>query len=152
MSFEVIIINLVISVPVYFICRKIFKNIKDDKRKRLVIGLATIVITPVLYTGLIVAWVAALSYYPEKDFNTEKWNSDADKRYEMTDDLIESKILMGKTKQDVVNFLGQAEADFNNSQWSYYIGFKPGLINIDPDVLEIEFKDNKVVKCWTHGT
>jgi outer membrane protein assembly factor BamE (lipoprotein component of BamABCDE complex) len=70
----------------------------------------------------------------------------------MTDDLVDNKKLIGKTKEEVIELLGPEEHTVSNSRWTYYIGFKPGIMAIDPDVLEIEFEDGKVVKCWTHGT
>jgi predicted P-loop ATPase len=36
--------------------------------------------------------------------------------------------------------------------WNYYLGFRPGFANIDPDVLDIEFKDGKVIRVRQHDT
>jgi len=70
----------------------------------------------------------------------------------MTDDLVDNEKLIGKTKEEIKELLGQEENNLDASRWTYYIGYKPSIIGIDPDVLEIEFKDDKVVKCWTRRT
>ncbi len=152
MGLVVIIINLVLAIPTLFLCRFIFRKIKDKGIRLLTIGVATFALTPLIYVGLIVAWVVYVSYYPERDFDKEKWKTDIEKRYELTDDLIDSGRLIGKTKEEVKELLGQEDLSFDGSRWTYYIGFKPSLFGIDPDVLEIEFKDGKVSKCRTRGT
>lgn len=152
MGFDVIIINLVLAIPTYFICRLVSRRIQDTGTRRLTTWLLTIVLTPIIYVGLIVAWVSFASYYPERDFDKENWRTDIEKRYEMTDDLVDNEKLIGKTKEEVKELLGQENVNFDSTLWTYYIGFKPSILGIDPDVLEIEFKDNKVSKCWTRGT
>jgi hypothetical protein len=109
-------------------------------------------ITPVIYVGLIIGWVSYVSYYPERDFDKEKWRTDIERRYEMTDDLVENGKLIGKTKDEIKELLGQEEVSLDGLRWTYYIGFKPSLFGIDPDVLEIEFKEDKVSKCWIRET
>lgn len=152
MGLDVIIINLILAIPTFFLCRLIFRRIKDKGTRQLTIWLTTLVLTPIIYVGLIVGWVAYVSYYPERDFDKEKWKSDIEKRYEMTDDLVDNEKLIGKTKEEIKELLGQEEVSLDGSRWTYYIGFKPSLFGIDPDVLEIEFKDGKVSRCWTRQT
>lgn len=114
--------------------------------------IATLIFTPLIYVGLVVGWLVSVSYYSVKDFDKEKWNTDIEKRYEMTDDLIDNGKLIGKTKNEIKELLGQEAVSSDSAQWTYYIGFKPGPFAIDPDVLEVEFKNGKVLKCWTRGT
>lgn len=152
MGLDVLVINLILAFPTFFVCRFIFRKISDNGTRRLAIWIATIVLTPVVYISLIFMWVSYVSYYPERDFDKERWRADTETRYEMTDDLIENDKLIGKTKDEVKKLLGQEEVSPDGSRWIYYIGFSPSLFGIDPDVLEIEFKDDKVSKCWTRET
>ena len=152
MGLDVIIINLILSIPTFFLCRLIFRKIKDKGVRQVTTWLTTILLTPIIYVGLIVVWVAYVSYYPERDFDKAKWKTDIEKRYEMTDDLVDNGKLIGKTKEEVKELLGQEDVSLDGSRWTYYIGFKPSLFGIDPDVLEIEFKEDKVSKCWTRET
>ena len=68
MGIDVIVINLILAIPTYFICRLIFKRINDKGFRRVTTWAATIALTPVVYVGLILIWVAIASYYPERDF------------------------------------------------------------------------------------
>lgn len=151
---EVYVINLVIGIVTFFILRWILKRmIKTSRSLRIASTLiGTIILTPLIYAGLIFCWIAIASYYPERDFDKEKWRTDIEKRYEMTDDLVDNEKLIGKSKKEIKELLGQEEVSMDSSRWTYYIGYKPGVLGIDPDILEIEFKDDKVVKCWTRGT
>ncbi|MFB9865502.1 hypothetical protein [Rufibacter immobilis] len=75
-----------------------------------------------------------------------------EKRYELSADIIDSKMLLGKTKPEVRQLLGDEGNTDLSDHWNYYLGFRPGFANIDPDVLDIEFKDGKVVKVGQHET
>ena len=75
----------------------------------------TIVMTPFLYVSLIFIWISYISYYPERDFDKEKWNANIETRYEMTDDLIDNGKLIGLTKDDVRQLLGEEEVSFNET-------------------------------------
>jgi hypothetical protein len=152
MGFDVIIINLILAVPVFFLCRLLFRKIIDDSKRRRLTWITTIVLTPLLYASLIFMLIAVVSYYPKRNFDKDKWRADVETRYEMTDDLVDNQKLIGKTREEVSELLGENGVNPNGLRWTYYIGFKPGLIRIDPDVLEIEFKDDRVSACWTHGT
>ena len=70
----------------------------------------------------------------------------------MSEDIIESKLLIGKTKQEIVELLGDDYYSYNENHIAYDLGFVPGLLNIDPDVLDIYFENGKVIKVDQHGT
>lgn len=55
-------------------------------------------------------------------------------------------MLIGKTKKEVKETLGNEQNSNLSNNWIYYLGFKPSLINIEPDALIIEFKNDKVIK------
>lgn len=152
-SYEVFVIILLLGIPVFFIWRWLLKKyIKSDKSRIIATWIATIITAPFIYIGVILIWLYTLSYYPTNDFNKEKWLSDTEKRYEMSGDIIESEMLIGKTKSEVKQILGDDGNEDESDNWSYSLGFKPGFANIDPDVLDIEFKDGKVVKVGQHNT
>ncbi len=93
-----------------------------------------------------------MSYYPTHDFDKEKWFTDEEKRYEMSDNIIESNMLIGKTKTEIQQILGDGDNSDQSDGWYYYLGYRPGFANIDPDVLYIEFKNGKVIKVEQHKT
>ena len=152
-SIEVYFIILILAIPTFFIWRWIFrKHIKDRKKLNIATLIATIIATPLIYVGIIMFWIFSKSYYPSKDFDRQKWISDKEKRYELSEEIIESEMLIGKTKAEVKQILGDEENTDDSDLWNYYLGFKPQLFGIDPDVLVIEFKNGIVIKVGQHET
>ena len=68
----------------------------------------------------------------------------------MSEDIIDSEMLIGKTKEEVINLLGKGYSLYDDNWIAYYLGFVPGWIGIDPDVLDIYFKHGKVVRVGQH--
>ena len=133
--------------------RKILDNsVKVDKTRKIATWTATIVATPLIYVGLIMLWFFSISYYPTHGFDNQKWFADKEKRYELSEDLIDSKMLIGKTKPEVRQILGDEGNNDKSDYWNYYLDFRPGFANMDPDVLDIEFKDGKVIRVGQHET
>ena len=148
---EVYFILLVLGIPVFFIWQRLLKKfVKTGKTRKIATWTATIVTTPLLYAGLILLWLFSMSYHPTHDFDQQKWAADKEKRYELSADLIDRKMLIGKTKSEVRQLLGDEGNTDESDFWNYYLGFRPGFANIDPDVLVIEFKDGKVIKVGQH--
>ncbi len=145
-SIEVYFILLILGLPVYFICRKVFRKfIKKDSTRRIAVWISTIILTPVLYGGLILLFFFIISYHPNYNFDKKAWLDNKEERYKLSEDIINSKLLVGKTKSEVRNLLGDDGNLDTTDNWHYYLGFKPQFASIDPDVLEIEFKNDRVV-------
>ncbi len=152
-SIEVYFILMVLGVATFFICRMFFKKfIKVEKTRKIATWIATLIATPLIYIGIIMLWLFNMSYHPTHEFDKEKWFADKETRYELSENIIESKILIGKTKSEVRQILGVENNLDQSDYWSYYLGFRPGFANIDPDVLDIEFKNGKVIKVGQHET
>ena len=108
--------------------------------------ISTLILTPLTYIGIILISFFAVSYHPKEEFSREKWFAEEETRYELTDDLIDRELLIGKTKKEVVELLGNT--DTTTQQMRYYIGFEPGFISLDPSMLCINFEDGRVVDIW----
>jgi hypothetical protein len=91
-----------------------------------------------------------INYYPHRDFNKQQWLKNKETRYEYSKDIIESNILIGKTKAQVISILGDAGNLNTDDTWYYGLGYKPELFNIDPSSLAINFKNGKVVNVEQH--
>jgi hypothetical protein len=153
MSIEVYFILLLLGILTFFFWRWLLKKfIKADRTRKLATWTVTIVSTPLIYAGLIILWVLSMSYHPDHHFDKEKWFNDKEKRYELSEDIIDSEMLIGKTKTEVQQLLGNEDNTKGSNSWSYYLGFRPGFFTMDPDVLDIEFKHGKVVNVEQHGT
>jgi outer membrane protein assembly factor BamE (lipoprotein component of BamABCDE complex) len=149
---SVYIINLIISIPTFFLLRWALKRVikTDDLLRKIVTWVGTIFLTPIIYFALCIAIIAYISYYPTKTFDETIWRTDTEKRYEMTEDIIDNKLLIGKTKDQIIKTLGDDYFKYDENRWGYDVGFVPRLFNIDPDVLDIHFKDDKVESVGQH--
>ena len=81
-------------------------------------------------------WIMSISYYPSYEFDAAKWSANVEERYQMSEDIIESMMLIGKTQNDVIELLGTEFHEDNDNRMIFELGFVPGLISIDPDYLE----------------
>jgi hypothetical protein len=154
MSPEVPIIILILAIPIYFLSKWILKKLKlgNAKNRKYLAIIPSIILSPLLYVGIIIIWFFSVSYYPKTDFNKQKWNENKEERYKMSSEIIKSEILIGKTKDEVIELLGNDYYTYNDNHIAYDLGFVPGLFNIDPDVLDIYFENGKVNKVDQHET
>ena len=154
MSPEVPIIILIIAIPTYFISKWLLKKLKlgNESNRKYIAIVPTIILTPLIYLGIIIIWIFSISYYPQQDFNKEKWDSNIEERYTMSEDIIESEMLIGKTKTEVLEILGTEYLTCDENHITYYLGFVPGFVSIDHDVLDIYFENGRVVKVTQHQT
>jgi hypothetical protein len=60
----------------------------------------------------------------KKTFNKLLWAEQREERKQMISSLINSEILIGLTKTEVLEILGFEFNDANSDTWSYYIGTK----------------------------
>ncbi len=137
----------VLTIPIFFLWRVIFRKSKMVKlMKYTTVSVLTIITAPVLYIGIIAAMFFAGEYYPDRNFDAKGWKHRADQRYEYAKDIVNSKLLIGKSENEVIRLLGKREYPDTTKTWGYELGFRPEIGNIDPDVLYVEFKDGRVVE------
>lgn len=154
MSPEVPIIVIIIACIVYYISKLILKrlNFGTSKKRKIVALISSIILSPLIYLGIIYMMLFTISYYPSNDFDKIKWDTNKAERYKMSEDIIESEILIGKTKTEIFQLLGNDFYSYNNNHIAYELGFVPGLFNIDIDVLDIYFENEKVIKVSQHSS
>jgi hypothetical protein len=115
--------------------------------------IGSLVVAPILYVGLMGAIIFSIYSYPSRNFTVEAWHAAGWRhefgdnipptRFEYSADLIAKKLLIGKTKEEVIAILGEGHE--TNNRISYDLGFVPGH-GIDPDFLEVYFENGVVVK------
>lgn len=147
----IITIPLIILMCVVFILVFLFVR-TIDKRKWLTV-LVSLIITPFIYFYGVYPMINIFSnYHHQKYFSSELWIEKPSLRYELTDDLIASNILIGKTKTEVESLLGPYEwlswndtiKDHDNNKWNYSLGIEPGAFNTEKECIEIVFNNDKV--------
>lgn len=130
----------IIGLVTFFLLRKIIGRWTQDVGYKNVLSIGgTFALTPVIYLVLIMGLLYSSSYYRATDFDQAEWMAHPNERFRMSEDMIDSRMLIGKTKAEIEALLG---ADFSRSseyEISYYIGFVPDMFSIDPDVISIRF-------------
>ncbi len=147
LSIEVYFILLLISIPIFFLCRMFLKNLTTDKKIKYISALVvSIILTPLIYLGLITFVFYFITREPRSNFNKSKWMTEREDRYTMGNNIVQSKILIGKDSIQVLQFLGQP--NWKNStatSWTYNMGMGAGF-GFFFNYLAIKFENNKVAK------
>ncbi len=147
---------LIISCIIIAVLLYLFINAIDDERKWLNVLLA-LLITPLayFYIGYPISTIF-LPYHHQKEFSIDKWGEKPGLRYEMIDNMIETRFLEGKTQQEIKQLLGkpqwlswdEAKKDYNPNKWNYGVGVLPGVFKSIKEDVEITFEENKVSKVF----
>ncbi|MFD2543246.1 hypothetical protein ACFSSB_13010 [Lacinutrix gracilariae] len=90
----------------------------------------------------------SLTWLFEERFNAEQWHSQPLTRYKMVEDIIESNILIGKTKQEVILLLGEAiPSSLNGKEHLVYaLGKPPSFFEPKNEILVVIFENHLVIK------
>ena len=149
----VVIFNLIIFVLVFLFVKTI------DKRKWLSV-LVSLVLTPLVYFYVFYPILNIFSsYHHQKYFNSEVWIEKPGLRFEMTENILKSDTLIGKTKPEIEKLLGTYEwlswndtiKNHDENLWNYALGLKPGALNNKKECMTIVFKDDKVSDIETYN-
>jgi hypothetical protein len=129
-----------------------------DKRKWLV-ALISLVITPVIYFYVFYPFLNIISnYHHQKYFNTSSWKESPALRYEMIDQMKISEDLLGISEVEAKKLLGQpewyswddAKKQFDSTKWNYGLGIEPGAFNKEKSNALIEFHEGYLTKISSY--
>lgn len=154
MSPAVPIIILIISIPMYFLCIWGFVKwgIGSERNRNLNAIIMTVILSPMVYIGIITVWISMACHYTSREFDEAGWNTNVYERYRMSRDIISSEMLIGKTLEEVIEILGEDVSIDGEEHVVYYLGFVPSILAIDPDVLDIYFRNGQVTRVEQHRT
>jgi hypothetical protein len=147
-NWQVFIIHLFISIPTYIVLYLIFqKRIADKLKRNIITVFSTIVLTPFIYTWLIITFFSLLFYEPKMKFDQTIWEENKNERYQMGEDLVKSKILIGKDTSDVKLLLGQPTwKDSLNRSWTYDMGTGSSGFSLIFHSLTLNFNKSQVMQ------
>jgi len=147
---------LVISIVVIYVL--VFLFLKTIDKRKWLNALISLVLTPIVYLYVFYPLVNIFSsYHHQKYFNSEAWKEKPAQRFEMTENIIESDTLIGKSKAKIQQLLGQYEwltwndsiKNHDDNLWNYSLGLKPGAMNNKKECMTLIFKDGKVATIET---
>ena len=146
LHFLILLANVIIAIPVFLVLKWLLTRTDLSTRIRKFLQISgSVVLAPIIFFGSIYGMLYVLHYHPNKDFDRQEWAKDPWQRYEMSQDIIESRMLIGKPKREVELLLG-GECDIYIDRCSYMLGFEPGIFSMDPTNLVITFENGKVIK------
>ncbi|MDO5969636.1 hypothetical protein Q4Q35_07440 [Flavivirga aquimarina] len=125
-----------------------------DKRKWVSL-LISLVLAPLAYFYVFYPILNIFSsYHHQKHFNAEAWKDKPSLRYEMSKEIIDESLFLGKSKKEVETLLGKSEwFGWNDSikatssdMWNYNLGFKPGAFNNMQECIELIYNNNTVIR------
>lgn len=143
---------LVIGIVIFLLLKWLIgKFIKKRNFKIIVSLITTLILTPIVFNISIPLFFSVLfyEYHPESKFDTIEWTENRSERHEMRKDLIESGILLGKTKSEIIKILGKPENNINIENdtlrnWDYYLGSEGHGMGWKFHYLSLSFKNNIV--------
>lgn len=146
LSVEVYFIALIIAVPTFFFFKWLFKKfIKKSNTRKIATWLTTLVLVPILYEVFISLFFIALFYEPKRNFDRSRWFADKQNRFQMANNIIDSKFLITKDTNQVKQLLGNpAFRSDSLKEWKYDIGMGGGGLGFLFHTLSIKFEKNKV--------
>ena len=80
------------------------------------------------------------------EFDKNYWKNHPNERYKMADNIVKTKLLIGKNKQDVRVLLEDCKyCDDTSNNRMYYLGEGFNKLDRKWEILDVEFQDGKVV-------
>ena len=148
----IITVPLVIMMSITFVL--VFLFVKTIDKRIWLTFLVSLAIAPLVYFYAVYPMINIFSnYHHQKYFSAETWQDKPALRYELSNDIITSEILKGKTKTEVESLLGihewlswnDVKKKHDTNKWNYGLGLEPGAFNTQKECLELLFENNKVV-------
>ncbi|WP_146167224.1 hypothetical protein [Christiangramia gaetbulicola] len=116
-------------------------------------ALCSIILSPLIYQGILIAFFSLIfyEYHPERDFNKESWNEEIQNRHEMSTDLVENDILIGKSKAEIIEMLGSPNSSQKSDQdtittWQFNLGNEGHAMGWKFYTLIIKFEEDRARK------
>jgi len=98
----------------------------------------------ILFSAFVIA--TSLHFFFENRFSEEQWKSRPMTRHKMVEDLIDDHILIDKSKEDVINLLGEPSWILKSDKdiMLYELGLAPNRENNQVEHLYIQFINDRV--------
>ena len=149
LDIEIFVVFGLLAILLYVALSKTLFNTQRKGRKGVRYSIiTTLVATPILFYIALVSVLFFKLFAPEfqKDFDKKAWTDLKELRYEMKDDLVDSKILESKTKNEVIILLGEPDRKDSTGIWTYDLGVSKAGFGWQFNDLQLHFKNEQVEK------
>ncbi|MDR2914832.1 MAG: hypothetical protein LBV74_08390 [Tannerella sp.] len=153
----IFILGVVVFIS-YSFSKWVLKKLKisNKKNRKYIAVLPTIVLIPIILIIGIYSFFLFIDLfensgsYTYASFNEYAWNKYPSRRIDMVHDIIESKLLKGKTKSEVVEILGSDYRRYDENTIIYNLEKYTWYFVNAPKVLKIHFWSGRVMKAETN--
>ena len=83
---------------------------------------------------------------PTKKFDTKVWRTETNKRFQMADNIIDSKLLIEKDTNQIKQLLGEPTERDSLTNWTYNMGQGGGGLGFLFHSLIVSFENEKVTR------
>lgn len=143
-----IFLAIVFSLPIGLILWMLFKKRIANKKTNLII----LFIISYFISSLIVIIYILVSdsdfKYIGKPFSEKEWRLNSNERYKMSKDLIESKILLNKKKDEVINMIGKPQEEEKGK--AIYLTGTEGSLYPRFYFLKVHYKNDTVIQVESY--
>lgn len=98
----------------------------------------------ILFSAFIIS--TSIHFFFEERFTKEQWQTQPMTRHKIVDDLIDSRVLLNKSKPNVIKFLGPPSLTITKDIVLYELGLAPQFNSDQVEHLYIEFSNETVSK------
>ena len=146
------LVYIIIGIILFLIIRKIIGRIfpKLKSANSIISGILAIGLAPIIAKVIFILFFNLImyEYHPNRKFKIDSWQENIQDRHQMSDDLIESQILINKTKNQIATELGMPNGEIHLetdtlSNWRYNMGSRGWGFGWKFYYLNIEFENNK---------
>lgn len=146
------LVYIIFGIVLFLIIRKVIGRVfpKLKTVNNLISGLLAIGLSPIIAKVVFILFFNLLmfEYHPNRKFEVDSWQENTEDRHQMSADLIESKILLEKTKKQIADKIGlpNNKIDLEKdtiSNWRYRMGNRGWGFGFKFYYLEIGFKNSK---------
>jgi len=146
-------VYLIFGTIVFLLMRKVINRVFPKLKRAtnlLFSGILAIGLSPILAKCAFVIFFNLIlyEYHPSRSFTVESWQENTRDRHEMAEDLIKSKALIDKTKNQITEKIGLPvnKIDLENdtiSKWRYNMGNRGWGFGHKFFYLNIEFENSR---------
>ena len=145
-----VLLNLIPTILsiiiIWYLTKFIFNRINYFKNKKLFKNLAIVSVTLIVYFLAIKLILNILISVPKEKFNETTWKSNINERHKMIDDLIESKYIINKDKDKIIEVFGEPKDKIiEDNIWIYELVGR-SWSDFKITTLKIHFNDSTAYK------
>ena len=139
---EIIFTFLILMVFFYFLILKISSRLNKKHKVITLVGSVTL--------AALICWIGFNNFksfiisQKQQTFNQKLWLEDQNSRWEMRDDLVSSRLLIGKDSTTIKRMLGLPTTKDDDLAWVYHLGTGVADLGFVFSTLAIHFEDGKV--------